>query len=100
MGKNAHPKLVNKETGSVYPYVIPTLFLLGGIVNNSKRSIIRRRNIILIITSILTAFLSVIAYTVAYDAGQSVEYYSGAILYGVYSPREVIIRSKNNYKNL
>ncbi len=85
MGKNAHTKLVNRETGSVYPYVVPSLFLLGSTFNTSKKSIIRKRNLILIFAAVLTTILSVIAYTVAFDAGQPVEYYSGSIMYGVYS---------------
>ena len=83
--------LVNSETGEVYPYMIP-VFL--GVVGGMSASGLRRRTKLVIIASmILTAILTILGYMLAhgmaydnvYDAARGIEYYSGAIDYGVYS---------------
>jgi len=84
-GRDARPLLVNRETGRVYPYVIPSMLALGITFADRKRFLTMKRNLLLITVSIVVIFMSIIGYFVAYDMGQPVEYYSGSIMYGVYS---------------
>ena len=84
-GKDDEPKLINRETGKVYPYAIPALFVLGTMLPATKRTLRRRKNVVIIAAIVITTILSIIAFMLAQDAAQPIEYYSGSIEYGVYS---------------
>jgi len=93
-GNDAWPKLVNSKTGEVYPYMIPVLLgLASGISASDLR---RKTKFIILFTSVLTVIFAVtgyllahgMAYENAYEAARGIQYYSGAIEYGVYSKEE------------
>ena len=93
-GNEAGPKLVNSETGEVYPYMIPAFL---GLASGLSPSGMRRRTVwIIAVSAILAAVLAVVGYVIAhgtaydnaYNAARGIQYYTGAIEYGVYSKEE------------
>ncbi len=94
MGSNAggeHEKLVNSDTGEVYPYAIPALFVFTTAISHDK--VRSRTRMIVIITALATIILGIlgflyfqkVGYDSAYEAARPIRYYTGSILYGVYS---------------
>ena len=86
MGKNADAKLVSSETGAVYPYTLLS-FAVGAPLTANLNSISRTKRLFILLTIIITVIVSIVGFTTAYDMARPVEYYSGAIRYGVYNKR-------------
>ena len=92
-GKDARPILINRETGEVYPYAITTFLVTTTTLTTLPKEMKKKTITILLVTAILTVIIAVVGYCVAhgiaydnaFEAAKPKEYYSGAILYGVYS---------------
>ena len=84
-GKEEPIKVSIIHGGGGYPYATTALFILGASLTASRKSIIRKRNLVLLVFTLLTFICSILAYAVAYDVAQPVEYYHLGIEYGVYS---------------
>ena len=94
VGNDASPILINSETGEIYPYLIPTF--MGLAVGMSPSGMRKRTVRIIAVSAVLAAVLAVVGYLIAhgtaydsaFDAARDIQYYSGAIEYGVYSKEE------------
>ncbi|MCK4614533.1 MAG: hypothetical protein KAU14_07005 [Thermoplasmata archaeon] len=96
-----HERLVSRETGGEYPYYttspghiaqfcgLPIAVVTTAITSYAvwKRKGERKKCAIIAgaFTVIVTVIISIIVFTEVYRWAQPVEYYSGAIKYGVYS---------------
>ena len=92
-GKDATPTLINSDTGEVYPYAITTFLLTSTTFTALPQKMKKKTNLILLVTAILTVIIAIVGYCIAhgiaydnaFEAAKPIQYYSGAIDYGVYS---------------